>query len=332
MANSTSWPRVGLSRRLVKWDCFAVPGGVWLFLAGLESRASSRLTGSKWPNSRVPAGPGTACICLACWGISRRARRVASCARFRYRRRRCGAAYELGRWRRRTAPDRQQRMISTRPPGGPHRRSGPGRKMSDCSAICRTRSVSIRPPSATAGLGGKPWSSKGTSEIWTSRDYFDSTNSRGDPVCASRLVPCRSIRRPKSSQAYINWQRAIHRHQGAARGSDLAGFLVRLDGDHEHRGGRAWKIAAGVAPCYPSPRFHPEVDQRTGCRPRSILCTPLRDERGRVFAVAQLLNKQDSQAFSTDDVRRFEAFPEPLGRLLLQVLATEATLQAPRPN
>jgi GAF domain-containing protein len=83
-----------------------------------------------------------------------------------------------------------------------------------------------------------------------------------------------------------------------------------------------------LADAYASPHFNPEVDQRTGYRTQAVLCIPLKDESGLVFAVAQALNKQGGTAFSDEDVRRFETFLQPLGRLLQQVLAIERLVPA----
>lgn len=46
-----------------------------------------------------------------------------------------------------------------------------------------------------------------------------------------------------------------------------------------------------IADAYQDPRFHPDIDRRTGYRTRSILCVPLRDKAGRVMGVIQALNK-----------------------------------------
>lgn len=87
--------------------------------------------------------------------------------------------------------------------------------------------------------------------------------------------------------------------------------------------------AVNLTDAYASPLFNPEVDRRTGYRTRSVMCVPLRGEAGEVFAVAQVLNKRTAPAFSPADQERFEEFLQPLGRLLRQVLATEATLLPP---
>jgi putative ABC transport system ATP-binding protein len=71
-----------------------------------------------------------------------------------------------------------------------------------------------------------------------------------------------------------------------------------------------------IADAYQDPRFNPEVDRRTGFRTRSILCLPLHDGRGSVFAVTQLLNRRDGQPFDEQDERRFAEFAASLGVLL----------------
>ncbi len=67
---------------------------------------------------------------------------------------------------------------------------------------------------------------------------------------------------------------------------------------------------------YADPRFNPEMDRRTGFRTRSILCVPLRDAQGNVFAVAQLLNRGDGKPFDAADERRFSEFLQPIGVML----------------
>jgi adenylate cyclase len=67
---------------------------------------------------------------------------------------------------------------------------------------------------------------------------------------------------------------------------------------------------------YQDPRFNPEMDRRTGFRTRSILCVPLRDGQGNVFAVSQLLNRGDGKPFDAEDERRFTEFLQPIGVML----------------
>jgi putative ABC transport system ATP-binding protein len=56
-----------------------------------------------------------------------------------------------------------------------------------------------------------------------------------------------------------------------------------------------------IADAYEDPRFNRDVDRTFGYRTRSILCLPLFDRQGRVFAVAQLLNRRDGLPFDAGD-------------------------------
>jgi putative ABC transport system ATP-binding protein len=67
---------------------------------------------------------------------------------------------------------------------------------------------------------------------------------------------------------------------------------------------------------YQDADFNRAVDEATGYRTRSVLCMPIRDTTGAVFAVAQLLNKRAAERFDEADERRFEAFAASLGVIL----------------
>lgn len=71
-----------------------------------------------------------------------------------------------------------------------------------------------------------------------------------------------------------------------------------------------------IADAYEDPRFNPAVDKATGFRTRSILCLPVKNQQGEVFAVAQLLNRQDGQPFDQEDEKRFMNFIESTGVML----------------
>jgi len=58
------------------------------------------------------------------------------------------------------------------------------------------------------------------------------------------------------------------------------------------------------------------VDIQTGFRTRSVLCLPLHDREGRVFAVTQLLNRRDGAPFDDSDERRYGEFASSLSVLL----------------
>ncbi len=64
---------------------------------------------------------------------------------------------------------------------------------------------------------------------------------------------------------------------------------------------------------YADPRFNREVDKRTGYTTRSILCLPVKNQAGEVFAVAQLLNRRDGQPFDAHDEQRFAEFTHSIG-------------------
>jgi len=64
---------------------------------------------------------------------------------------------------------------------------------------------------------------------------------------------------------------------------------------------------------YADPRFNPEVDKQTGFRTKSILCLPVKNQNGEVFAVAQLLNRNDGNPFDDKDEQRFSSFIQSIG-------------------
>ena len=71
--------------------------------------------------------------------------------------------------------------------------------------------------------------------------------------------------------------------------------------------------AIRIEDAYSDPRFNREVDRQTGFTTRSILCLPVKNTAGEVFAVAQLLNRKDGQPFDLEDERRFSGFIESIG-------------------
>lgn len=87
--------------------------------------------------------------------------------------------------------------------------------------------------------------------------------------------------------------------------------------------------AERVDDAYADPRFNREVDRQSGFRTRSILCLPVTNRRGEVFAVAQLLNRRDGMPFDTDDERHFARFIESLG-VILETLESISAVSARR--
>jgi putative ABC transport system ATP-binding protein len=98
-----------------------------------------------------------------------------------------------------------------------------------------------------------------------------------------------------------------------------------IDEKHEVRIPLGSGIAGAVAQtgesiriddAYADPRFNQAVDRQTGYRTRSILSLPVKDHDGNVFAVAQLLNRRDGQAFNAGDEQRFTDFIQSIGVIL----------------
>jgi len=74
--------------------------------------------------------------------------------------------------------------------------------------------------------------------------------------------------------------------------------------------------AMNIVDAYDEPLFNRAIDDATGYRTRSILCMPLKNGRGEVFAVMQLLNKDGGAPFDAFDERRFAEFAGRLGVIL----------------
>ena len=71
-----------------------------------------------------------------------------------------------------------------------------------------------------------------------------------------------------------------------------------------------------IPDAYEDQRFDHQADKDTGYRTRSILAMPLRDRRGKVFGVAQILNRNDGKPFDSSDEQRFAKFLQSVGVLL----------------
>jgi len=74
-----------------------------------------------------------------------------------------------------------------------------------------------------------------------------------------------------------------------------------------------------VDDAYRDARFNPEIDKKLGFRTRSILCLPVKNLDGKVFAVAQLLNRKDGKPFDDKDEARYQEFLASIG-VVLQTL------------
>jgi adenylate cyclase len=100
-------------------------------------------------------------------------------------------------------------------------------------------------------------------------------------------------------------------------------LLLRVAQDLPEQGKVRIPIGSGIAgavaqsgetirvdDAYADPRFNREVDAKSGFRTRGILCLPIKNRGGRVFAVAQLLNRRDGKPFEAADEQKFSRFIE----------------------
>lgn len=75
-------------------------------------------------------------------------------------------------------------------------------------------------------------------------------------------------------------------------------------------------VGMNVVDAYEEPLFNRAVDNATGYRTKSILCMPMTNGAGEVFAVMQLLNKDGGSPFDAEDEKRFRDFAARLGVIL----------------
>lgn len=67
--------------------------------------------------------------------------------------------------------------------------------------------------------------------------------------------------------------------------------------------------AINIKDAYQDPRFNRDFDKKSGFRTRGILCMPIKNTRGKIIGVSQVLNKHDKDGvFTRDDEVLLEAF------------------------
>jgi putative ABC transport system ATP-binding protein len=71
-----------------------------------------------------------------------------------------------------------------------------------------------------------------------------------------------------------------------------------------------------VDDAYADQRFNPSVDKELGYRTQTILCLPVKNRAGSVFAVAQLLNRKDGRPFDDEDEEKYRSFLDSIGLIL----------------
>jgi putative ABC transport system ATP-binding protein len=86
-----------------------------------------------------------------------------------------------------------------------------------------------------------------------------------------------------------------------------------------------------IADAHADPRFNPDVDREFGYHTRSILCLPMLDRHGEVFAVAQVLNRRDGRPFDADDEARVAGLLASIARIFEGLQAGRRPAAAPAP-
>ncbi len=84
-----------------------------------------------------------------------------------------------------------------------------------------------------------------------------------------------------------------------------------------------------IADAYKDSRFNPEVDRRTGYKTKTILCMPMRNLKGQVIGVIQVLNKHQGE-FTVADEQLLEAFASQAGIAVRNAMLNEEILKRMR--
>ena len=66
--------------------------------------------------------------------------------------------------------------------------------------------------------------------------------------------------------------------------------------------------ALNIDDAYKDPRFNRRIDTATGYRTRTILCVPMKNQRGEVVGVLQCINKKTGTPFTQEDLANLEEF------------------------
>jgi len=88
------------------------------------------------------------------------------------------------------------------------------------------------------------------------------------------------------------WSKVLQGHDireiRVAVGEGIAGWVAKTG------------ESLNIADAYEDPRFNSDFDERTGFRTKTVLCQPMRNQRGEITGVIQVLNKADG-AFDDED-------------------------------
>ncbi len=108
----------------------------------------------------------------------------------------------------------------------------------------------------------------------------------------------------------------VDRERGEIWSKVLQGEAMREIRMPLGQGVSGWVIAHGqrlnLKDAYQDDRFNPDVDRDSGYRTRSMLCVPLRGQRGEVLGAVQVLNKRGGH-FQVEDEALLEALASQVG-------------------
>ena len=121
------------------------------------------------------------------------------------------------------------------------------------------------------------------------RSLFAFTRKLSQLISAERASLFLIDKADKSLILRVTEQLPVHEDIRIPIHSGIAGAVVKTG------------EAVIVRDAYQDDRFNPEVDLKFGYRTKSILAMPIRNRGGEVFAVVQLLNREDGQSFTQDD-------------------------------
>ena len=85
-----------------------------------------------------------------------------------------------------------------------------------------------------------------------------------------------------------------------------------------------------IADAYKDSRFNPEVDRRTGYKTKTILCMPMRNLRGKIIGVIQVLEQDTRARFTAEDEQLLEAFASQAGIAVRNAMLNEEILKRMR--
>jgi len=138
-----------------------------------------------------------------------------------------------------------------------------------------------------------------------------------DQVLEAAAVRIRDMLNADRATLYIYDAGKQELRSKIAHSSGQAPLEISISAQHSIAGHVALTAETlNIPDAYRSPFFNPELDRETGYKTRTILCMPIHDRHKQVFAVAQLLNKNDGQPFTAADEEKFKEFADQLGVLL----------------